>query len=158
MALKFTPKNEKDLSSGFDNLPPGRYPFTVLESGITQSKSAKNKGREMCAVKLVVHGPDFDKHCYDYFSDWFSEWKLKHFCEVVELAKDYASGEVAPEGNNWKDRQGFLKLKIAPAQGNFEAKNEVVDYLPEANQTVEALSQPKKVVEAAPEQSDDVPF
>lgn len=158
MAFKFTPKGEKDISSGFENLPPGEYPFTVLESGITFSKSEKNAGREMCAVKLVVHGPNFDKHVYDYFADWFSEWKLKHFCEVIGLAKDYCEGLVEPDANGWKERQGFVKIKISPARGSFEPKNEVVDYLPEDNQTVESLTQPKKVIPAEPLESDDVPF
>lgn len=157
MALKFTPKAEKDISTGFDNLPPGDYPFTVLESGIHKSKSAKNPGREMCAVKLNIHGKDFDRHVFDYFADWFSEWKLKHFCETVGLAKDYAFGVVQPDNDGWKDRQGLVRIKIVPARGDYEAKNEVVDYLPEDHQTVEALSQPKKVV-AAPAENDDVPF
>lgn len=158
MAFKFAPKNEKDISSGFENLPAGEYPFTVLESGIAQSKSEKNKGREMCAVKLVVHGPNFDKHVYDYFADWFSEWKLKHFCEVVGLAKEYADGVVEPDENGWQDRHGFLKIKVSSANGKFEAKNEVVDYLPEDNQTVEAMQQPKKAVPADSSGNDDVPF
>ena len=160
MPLLFKPKNESELSSGFDNLPPGEYPFTVMESGVTESKSEKNRGKLMCAVKLNVHGPDFDRHVYDYFADWFSEWKLKHFCEVVGLAKDYNDGVVKPDDNAWKGREGFLKLKIAPARGNFEAKNEVSDYLPEEHQTVESLTKPRPSVTASEPQGpdDDVPF
>lgn len=174
MALQITPKGEKDISKGFQNLPAGEYPFTVMESGINLSKSAANTGRAMCAVKLNIHGPDFDKHVYDYFADWFSEWKLKHFCEVVGLASDYVNGLVAPDNNGWQGRTGFVKVKIAPAKGDFEARNEVVDYLPEDNQTAEALNRvPKppqaraakthgqtKANPAAPSEpeSDDVPF
>ena len=166
MALKINPKREEELSKGgFENLPPGEYPFTVMESGIAQSKSQKNLGREMCAVKIVVHGKDFDKHIYDYFADWFSEWKLKHFCEVVGLAKDYANGIVEPDDDGWRDRQGFVKIKVTPANGNYEAKNEVVDYLPDEGQKVEALGvAPKPVAEkpaqtnTQPEEDDSVPF
>ena len=156
--MKITPKGEKDISKGFENLPAGEYPFTVMESGINISKSEKNKGREMCAVKLIVHGPNFDKHVYDYFADWFSEWKLKHFCEVVGLAKEYASGVVEPDENGWQDRQGFVRLAVKGKTSEYPEKNEVVDYLPEDNQTVESLSQPKAVVTATPPDSDDVPF
>jgi hypothetical protein len=155
MALKINPKREEELSKGgFENLPPGEYPFTVMESGIAQSKSQKNLGREMCAVKILVHGKDFDKHIYDYFADWFSEWKLKHFCEVV-----------GPDDDGWRDRQGFVKIKVTPANGNYEAKNEVVDYLPDEGQKVEALgAAPKPVAEkpaqtnAQPPEDDSVPF
>jgi len=152
MAFKFLPKAEKDISSGFENLPAGEYPFTVLESGITQSKSDKNKGKEMCAVKICVHGPNnLDKHIFDYFADWFSEWKLKHFCETVGLAKEYAAGVVAPDSNGWSGREGYVKIKMGKAQNGYEAKNEVADYLPDDEQTREALS-------AAEPEEDDVPF
>jgi len=163
--MKITPKAESEISSGFECLPNGEYPFTVMESDVKVSKSEKNKGREMCAVKLVVHGPQFDKHVYDYFADWFSEWKLKHFCEVTNMAADYASGEIDPSGGAWIERQGFVKIKRVPATGNYDEKNEVVDYLPQENQTVEALSAPKKTiapakktVQESPVEDDSIPF
>lgn len=163
MALKFTPKSEKDVSKGFSNLAPGKYPFTVLESSIVASKSAKNPGREMVAVKLNVHGPSFDKHVYDYFADWFSEWKLKHFCETTGRAKDYAAGTVDPSQNAWHDFQGFVKIGVEEDRKNGGERNMVVDYMPDDRQKVELLTAPSRETATAtpptnsPEE-DDVPF
>jgi hypothetical protein len=153
MALKFTPKDESEISR-FSNLPDGDYPFTVLESDIKTSKSAKNAGKEMCALKLNVHGPDFDRHVYDYFADWFSEWKLKHFCETTRKAKEYESGVVDPASNSWAGRTGFVRLKIThdPKYGD---KNEVDDYLPPAPVTIPATKPAPLPSEG---ESDDVPF
>lgn len=151
MALKFTPKDESEISR-FSNLPDGEYPFTVLESDIKTSKSAKNSGKEMCAVKLNVHGPEFDRHVYDYFADWFSEWKLKHFCETTRNAKEYESGEVDPAGNAWQGRTGFVRIKIVD-DPKYGEKNEVDDYVPPAPVTIPAT----KPVSVA-DDSDSVPF
>lgn len=152
MALKFKPKDESEISR-FSNLPDGDYPFTVLESDIKTSKSAKNAGKEMCAVKLNVHGPEFDRHVYDYFADWFSEWKLKHFCETTRNAKEYESGSVDPSGGAWKDRTGFVRLKIV-TDPKYGEKNEVDDYIPPAPVTIPA----EKPAPASREPDDDVPF
>lgn len=166
MAFKFTPKPESELSSGFENLPPGRYPFTVLESGIAISKSKKNPGREMVGIKLNVHGPNSDRHVYDYFADWFSEWKLKHFLEVVGRARWYIAGEVDPSGNAWAQLQGFVEID-EEADNTGKMKNVVVDYLPKPEQKVEALGaapQPERkgapapAPSANPPEEDDVPF
>lgn len=152
MTMQFTPKSESELSR-FSNLPDGDYPFTVLESDIKISKSAKNAGKEMCALKLNVHGPDFDRHVYDYFASWFSEYKLKHFCETTRNAKEYESGQVDPSGNAWKGRTGFVRIKIVDDE-KYGEKNEVDDYIPPAPVTIPA-PKPAPPVEAG---GDDVPF
>lgn len=164
--MKFAPKTEEELNSGgFENLPPGEYPFTVMESNIAISKSEKNPGREFVKIKLNVHGPDGDRHVYDQFADWFSEWKLKHFCETVGQARKYATGQLHPDGNAWKDLEGYCKIKVVPARGDYEAKNEVSDYLPDEEQKVEALPptagtviEKKTGAASAQPESDDVPF
>lgn len=150
MPIKFTPKTEDELNK-FENLPPGEYAFTVLGSGEIASKSAKNSGRMMCALKLNVHGPKFDRHVYDYFADWFSEWKLKHFCETAGLAKSYAAGIVDASNHNWKGREGWVKIGIRPAQGNYAETNEVLDYLVDEEPTKPAVPGPRT-------EDDDVPF
>ena len=146
MPIQFKPKDESEIAR-FSNLPAGDYPFTVLESAIQISKSAKNAGKEMCAVKLNVHGPKFDRHVYDYFADWFSEWKLKHFCETTRNAKEYESGTVDPDGNAWAGRTGFVRVKVVN-DPKYGEKNEVDDYIP-----------PVAVTQSAePPTGDDVPF
>jgi len=160
MPIKFTPKREEELSR-FENLPDGIYPFTVLESAIKLSKSAKNAGKEMVAVKLNVHGPDFDRHVYDYFADWFSEWKLKHFCDTTGLAADYAAGQVDPSDNSWQGRQGYVLIATDDARDGFPAKNVANDYGDGKKSSAPATSKPIVKAEkpsAEPPESDDVPF
>lgn len=163
MPLSITPKSEKDVGGAFENLPPGEYPFTVMESGIAVSQSEKNPGREFVKVKLCVHGDGYDRHVYDQFADWFSEWKLKHFCEVVGLGKEYLRGQISPDNNAWKDWQGYCKIGVRPARGEYEAQNEVKDYLPEDEQKVdgakpESAHKPASKAPTPPAEEDDVPF
>lgn len=147
MAIKFTPKKEEELNK-FDPLPEGIYPFTTLESGEIPSKSEKNKGRMMCAVKLNVHGPSFDRHVYGYFSDWFSEWLLKHYCETTGQGAAYESGVVDSDNNAWQGKTGWVQVGIEEYQG--KKKNVIQDFIVKK----EATAPPKS---ETPE-SDDPPF
>lgn len=165
--ISFQPQKEEELGSKFSNLPPGNYPFTVLDSQEQASKSEKNKGRIMCAVKLNVHGPTSDRHVYDYFApDWLSPWKLKHFMETTGKAQAYLTGNVDATGGQWKDWQGFVKIGVETDSKRGE-KNVVADYLPKQEQTVEALdfSDPtaasrvvNPVVKTPGPDDEDVPF
>ena len=155
MPLNYTPKKESELSN-FEPLPKGEYPFTVLGSDEAPSKSAKNAGKIMVKVKLNVHGPNGDRHVYDYFADWFSEWKLKHFCETTGRGADYISGKIDARNNSFAGCEGYCKLEIEN-DPQFGAKNTVKDYLPDENQKVDGLA-----AAATPTKprtpDDDVPF
>lgn len=146
--MKIQPKKEEELSK-FDLLPDGTYPFTVLESGEIPSKSVKNKGRMMFAVKLNVHGPNGDRHVYDYFADWFSEWKLKHFADTTGQSKEYEAGELNGDASAFAGRVGFVKLGQEPG-GKYKAKNVVDDYV--------VKEQPKEANAPTPPEDDSVPF
>lgn len=126
--MKIQPKSEKELSS-FDLLPDGEYPFTVLASDEVASKSAKNAGKMMFALKLNVHGPNGDRHCYTYFSDWFSEWLLRHFAATTGQLAQYESGDLDGKDNAFEGRTGYVKIGTEEAKGNFAAKNVVVDFI-----------------------------
>ena len=148
--MKITPQSEEEVANKFGLLPDGTYPFTVLDSRETPSKSEKNKGRMKFDLKLNVHGPDGDRHVYDYFADWFSSWKLRHFCASTGLLSAYEAGEVDGAKGGFTGRQGYVTVETDPANGNFKAKNAVVDYV-----VKESSSQPT----ATPtEADDDVPF
>ena len=148
MPIKFTPTNETETKK-YANLPPGTYPFTVLESGEVASKSVKNAGKIMVRLKLNVHGNYFDKHVYDYFADWFSEWKMKHFAETAGLGQHWLEGYLDARDNAWKDRTGYVEIDVETDQ-KFGEKNVVVDYRPNEAQKVE-------VKENAPISPEDVP-
>lgn len=145
--LKFTPKKEEELQSKFDPLPPGKYPFTVLESAEVESKSEKNLGKKMVKLKIDVHGPKYSRHVFDYFSDWFSEWKLKHFCDTVGLSKDYNSGTVDASDNAFAQLVGYVEIGVEN-NPQYGPKNIVEDYFCEE----------KKSNSKSELSQDDVPF
>lgn len=154
MPLKFVPKSEEEIkknSSQFESLPPGDYPFTVLESKEEISKSEKNNGKTMCAVKLNVHGPHYDRFVFDRFSDWLAEHKMKHFLEAVGLGEKYVSGNIDATNNAWEGRTGWVKIKIRKDDSKFNGQNEVVDYIVKNKEAAPATT-PK------PPEDDSVPF
>lgn len=147
--MKITPKTEEQLNES-RLLPDGEYPFTVLDSDEIPSKSEKNRGKMMFALKLNVHGPDGDQHVYDYFADWFSEWKLRHFAETTGLLADYEAGELNGAMGAFAGRTGYVLIKTEPA-GKYPAKNVVDDY-------VVKDSGPMRDQQGPTDGSDDVPF
>ena len=82
----------------------------------------------MIAVKLNVHGPDFDRHVYDYFADWFSEWKLKHFCDTTGMQKQYDAGTVDATNNALVGKTGYVRLTIEN-NPQYGEQNKVDDYV-----------------------------
>lgn len=170
MALNFTPKCEEELNR-FPTLPDGDYPFTVLESKEQASKSVKNAGRIMCALKLAVHGPDGrDQHVYDYFADWFSDWKLKHFAETTGHGADYEAGVLDVAGNAAQGWTGYVRIITETNRKTGKDRNAVDDYIVTEKKSVsrefakEKLAQIKKTIAPSPAsendepESDDVPF
>ena len=151
------PKTEEDIQLA-DLLPDGEYPFTVIDSNEVASKSEKNKGRMMFAIKLAVHG-DRDKHVYDYFADWFSEGKLRHFAFEIGLGASYEAGQLDATNGALKGRQGYVVIKTAPAKGNFGPKNEVLDYgSTNKTQSKPSSTQSKTAPPTDEDGSGDVPF
>ena len=152
--MKFDPTQDTDVDSGeWPLLQPGDYPFSCLASDEVASKSEKNKGKLMFVVKLNVHGPKSDQHCWDRFApSWLSPWKVKHFAATVGLSADYEKGELNGANNAFAGKVGYVNIGIEPAQGNFPAKNVVKDYI-----VRDAKAKP--AVETPPDDSSDqVPF
>ncbi len=152
--MKITPKQESEVSGDgeWPLLPDGTYPFTVLGSDEVPSKSEKNKGRMMYALKLNVHGPKSDVHVYTHFADWFSEWLLRHFAATTGQIKAYESGDFDGSMNKFAGKVGYVKIKTEPAKGNYPARNAVADFI-----VREAA--PAKDAPAPPGPDDDsVPF
>ena len=157
--MKYTPKKEYEISR-FSVLRDGKYPFTVLESEEVPSKSANNAGRIMAKLKLAVHRPDGgDQWVWDYFADWFSEWKLKHFLECVGMSEAYESGNSDFSRNAMKSRVGYVRIKTE-LTNNGQERNVVDDYVvreveqPKSNPTAKA----NPAQATSPDNTDDVPF
>lgn len=147
--MKIHPKTEDQLKREWPLLANGDYPFTVLESTEQASKSAKNKGKMMFGVKLNVHGPKGDHHIFDYFADWFSEWKLRHFAATTGQIAAYEAGELNGDLNAFAGKVGYVTIATEQAQGNYPAKNVVKDYV---------VRESAPVSEQPPADDSDVPF
>ncbi len=127
--MQFTPRTEEEIQR--DRLcPAGVYPFTTLESKEQASKSKKNFGKMMFAIKQCVHA-DGDSHVMDYFADWFNAHKLRHYFFVTGQIERYDTGSIDANNNAFNGLQGYLKIKIVPAKegDQYGPKNEIVDYL-----------------------------
>jgi len=164
--MQFTPKTEAEATatkSKFGPLPDGVYPFTVLESSEQASKSQKNFGRIMVKLKLAIHTREGrDQWVWDYFADWFSEWKLKHFCESTGQAELYNSGAVEFADNAQQGSQGYVRL-FTEVSNDGKERNAADDYeVKQAGATVDdaraqkGFAQVKAAVDR--HESDDVPF
>jgi hypothetical protein len=154
--MKVTPKTEEELQRS-QLCPEGVYPFTCLEGTEKASKSVKNPGKMMFAVKLSIHAADGDYHTYDYFADWFMEHKVRHFAKSTGLLQNYEKGEL--DGNTFKDRTGYVQVTIEEGKGGYGPKNVVEDYFTADEAKLKMAPAPAKKsapVERAPD--DDVPF
>lgn len=151
--MKLEPKSEQELGNGeWPLLADGTYPFTVLQSDEIPSKSAKNKGKLMFAVKLNVHGPSNDHHVFDYFApEWLSPWKVRHFAATTGQLKAYEAGDLDGSSGKFAGKVGYVKIVTEPAQGGYGPKNVVKDYVVREGTPVEQEGKP-------PEDTSDVPF
>ncbi len=150
--MRITPKTEEEVGGDCELLPDGTYPFTVRESQEVASKSEKNKGKMMFALKLMVHAKDGDYIISDYFADWFSEWKLRHFSATTGQLESYEKGELNGSNNAFNGKVGYVKIATEPGQGKYGPKNVVKDYIVRD-------ATPKTAPESKPSTDDsDLPF
>jgi len=109
----------------FKTLPPGDYPFRVLDARETTSKT----NRPMMEVKLVVgESAEDEVTVFDYRlpGDPKTEWKIDAFlaaCGMHPGEKD----EVELEANEFIGWTGRVKLKLEKFEG--KDRNKVDTYL-----------------------------
>jgi len=122
MGLSFNPKTEQEVKTGM-NAPAGEYDFEVLFAKDRTSK----QGNAMIEIKIGIYrGEAISNHVFDYLLAKM-EAKLRHFCDTTGLLAKYESGTLCAE--DCVGRSGRVKISIREAEGNFEAKNEVKDYI-----------------------------
>lgn len=154
--MNFKPKTEEEIQRS-RLLPKGAYPFSVAESNEQASKSVKNAGRMMVALKLVIHANNGDVFHNDYFADWFSEHKLRHFAESIGKLADYEKGTLDFTQNKFQGAAGYLFLGEQTRKDTGDLQNTVKDYITKKDYDAET-----KAVAVASEPpggaDDDVPF
>ena len=120
----FQPLSDDEADAGrgeFELLPAGEYPFEVLEA----EDAVSQKGNEMIKLKINAFGPKYGKHVYDYLLEKMA-FKLRHFCETVGIADQYARGKIDTTG--LLGRSGRVILAIEEREG-YEPRNVVKDYV-----------------------------
>lgn len=161
--MRFSPMSEDELARA-SLLEPGVYPFEVISASEELSKA----GNEMIRVKLNVFGPnDQQAHIFDYLMHHNPKvaYKMRHFCEATGLLQKYEAGTLSEA--DCEGKTGFVKIKIDPANGQYSAKNAVVDYVkpdaaPAAPEVPRKLTpeefNAKHGVDAGAKFDDDIPF
>lgn len=131
--MRFQPKTEAEIAEG--NLwPEGEYAFEILDqvvlgTKIYQTMDTKSKKSDADMIQLIVkvyNSENQFRTIIDYLLASM-EYKLRHAAASCGLLDRYTAGELVAE--DFKGKQGFLKLRIGKAQGDFPAKNEVKDYV-----------------------------
>ncbi len=130
--MQFEPKTEAQLAEA--NLwPEGEYGFQVLDqitlggNHYATCDRISKAGKEM--IQLVVqlfNAEGTPRVIVDYLTAGM-EFKLRHAAVACGLLHQYETGSLV--ASDFKGKQGFLKLKIGKASGEYPAKNEVKDYV-----------------------------
>jgi len=127
--MRFTPisKEEADKQSkkSYTLLSEGDYDFVVISATNKISKSGKDM------IELVLGLYDGKENpvarIYDYLLEDF-QWKIRHFCESVGLAKNYENGIL--DINYLVDLTGKAHIKIEKDKnGIYRDRNAVSDYI-----------------------------
>ena len=133
------PANDAPRSSV---LPPGIYPFSVLDAKEEVSKA----GNDMLHLKIGAERPNGTAQwVHDYIVNT-QTGKLKAFCAAVGMLDDFGRGEIS--ATEFIGATGKVKLRIEPAKGSYPEKNAVAEYV--------ERKQPDAPSDDAP--SEEIPF
>lgn len=134
----------------FDANAPREYParplipdkseceFEVMTAEETESKG----GKLMMKLKLCVHHEGEQHHIFDHITA-DTNWKFKQLCLSLGLFASAEAGNIEP--HDCVGRFGRLKVGVRPAEGEWQAKNQVKTYL-------EKLNPDELLPDATPEQ------
>jgi hypothetical protein len=150
--MKFAPRTAEELA--LDGLfPAGKYPFEVIKSEDSVSKS----GNEMVKLTLKVYGEgNRVTTIYEYLLA-SNQQRLNQFCVFTGLKAKYEAGEL--EAGDCEGRQGWVCIEIQKAKDGWGPKNVVNYYCPKPEGTVAGAPAARIAVNAAALASDDeIPF
>lgn len=142
-------------ANNFDPWPRGEYDFSVYDA----SEETSDAGNEQ--IKLTLHVLNRDgqrRTVFDYLVNTEkAQWKIRHFAEAVGVARQYETGEL--QVADIVSREGRCKLRVKPAQGQYQAQNAVEDYLGSAlAHAATSTRQPVRAKAPAGDIDDDIPF
>ncbi len=146
--MNFTPKTEEELA--LENLlPAGEYDFEVISAEDARS----SKGNDMIKLKLRIFHDESERQVFDYLMEAV-HYKLKHFCDAADLAREYESGVLKASMCN--GRAGRLRLAIEKDKtGQYSDKNAVKDYIPASAPVVSMPRSARAAATSGPSSAND---
>lgn len=145
--LKFEPLSEKQIKE-LNLLEPGTYAFECVRA---VSHTSKSSGKESIKLDLNVKGQTRYYLITCYLTPGYIKL-LKHFCDVGKLDNLYQSGCLIAQ--DCERVKGYVIVDIEAANGNYGAKNIIVDFVSD-----KVMAKPEdKTTSVATEFNDDIPF
>jgi hypothetical protein len=148
--MQFKPKTDQELADEA-MLPEGIYDFTIEKANDTVSKTT---GNPMIVVDLTIFSERGERRIKDYLMEKMA-WKLKHFAFAIGMGAAYEKGDL--DAQAFIGRSGKVKLRKGQANGDFQARNEVKDYIVPDSETMQAPAAANAVRPAAPAAGTDEP-
>lgn len=152
--MQYDPFSEEEC---LDLADDGDYQFEVLQfhdCDAYGNPMVSKKGVPMIKVELNVIA-DRPRTIFDYIllnKQW--AFKLRHLCDSIGKIAEYEAKTIKPE--DFIGAMGFVTIARQEAQGTYQAKNCVQDYVKLADQQNAKV---KPVVEKAEDfDSDTIPF
>jgi hypothetical protein len=137
--MQFQPKSEQELQIGL-LLENGIYDFQVVNASEEVSKS----GNEMIKMTLKVWDNGVERIIFDYL---LNNYKLKHFCDQMDMEDKYQQGCVLATDCIGKSGKAHIMVQ-KDKTGKYGDRNSVKDYVKLEN-TVE---------DSHKDLEDDLPF
>jgi hypothetical protein len=133
MSFSFKPMTNEEIKAiqNRDLLPEGTYSFTVKSTESQKSSS----GNAMLKIRIcILDNNRNDYNIFDYLvaTDKMM-FKLKHFCESVDLKEEYNKGTLYPNDCNGRSGKVIIGIQKGKAKddgtGFYPDKNCVKDYI-----------------------------
>ncbi len=153
--MRITQRSDEELNN---ILEPGIYDATVRQAEDCTSKA----DNEMIKLTLVVFGRNGESRTvFAYLLNAMPK-PLKHFCRAVGRINLYEQDLLSAA--DCCDKSVRVRLGVRPAEGEYEAQNQVKDYLPPGSApaarppVVQSQSPPAESGSAPNDADSDVPF
>ncbi len=133
-------------------LPAGKYPFSVIKA----EEKTSSKGNPMLALQITVYAENGGQvTVFDYLME-NKPAQLEQFCRFTGMEALYASGKL--EEADCVGREGWVCIKVQPAQGNYDPKNVVSYYCPKPESTLAGAPARRVALPPAGLDDDEIGF
>lgn len=119
-----------DPTTAFDPLPPGWYAMQIVNSEIRQAKNSDGQYVWLELEVLEQHHPDLKgRRAWERLNLWNSNQQAVEISQRTLSAICRATGEMqVADTEQLHHKPLAVKLKVRPAEGNYEASNDITGY------------------------------